>query len=711
MSCCGSELTNPEATIGETGSGEPSTQADRQNRFDVAMLVIAGFIAGNSTVATLVFNLSEMSKDFRGIFQTGLLISTLVVAGLLAPQLIRNVAANVRRREVSVDLLFLLGCIGAMGCSLMAYAQSSGPVYFEVFSILLVIYCLGGWVKRRTQRNVWTSLDAWSPTTHRCRVLDADGKWTLRVVSDVRRGDRVQVPAGVMIPVDGEVTQGVAFVRESSITGEPHVRSVAAGDRVFASSVLVDAPLTIRATVNGSDRLIDRITSIVDAASLAPSRWQTQADRIARWFTPAVAAVALVTFGVWLYLSDLSTALMVALSVLLVACPCAFGFATPVSIWVTLSRLASRSLVVARADVIERLASADTAVFDKTGTLTVLEPQLVGVLMRSGSSYSREDILSLASSIESISHHPIACVFLVGEHPNLKVESTEAIPGVGVRGRVELDGRWRDVEVGRLAELHRPCCDGELMALIEQQLKSGQQAIAIRVDGNLEAAAIVAEVVIETLDEGIKQIESLGLCVKVFSGDQGDRVRRLGIESVTSGMTPDDKIAAMGELRRQGHRVLFIGDGVNDAAAMSQADASISVADGSALAVEASDISWHGRDLRNIPAAIQIARRSVGRLRRSLVFAITYNTIGMLIAAGGWLHPVVAVLLMMGSSLTVVLHAADMNWESEQGEGRLPLKLDSRSSDSTTVDTKSPPPISVVTPTLVQIGSAQQGMR
>jgi Cu2+-exporting ATPase/Cu+-exporting ATPase len=478
---------------------------------------------------------------------------------------------------------------------------------------------------------------------------------------------------------------------------------------VFASSILVDAPLTLRATTDGSDRLIDRVTSVVDAARLAPSRWQTQADRIARWFTPLVATAAIATLAFWLFRTDVSTALMTALSVLLVACPCAFGFATPVSIWVTLSRLASRSLVVARADVIERLASVDTVVFDKTGTLTVLEPQLVDVLIRSGSAYSSEQILSLASAIESHSHHPIASVFLAGEHPSLTVESTEAIPAVGVGGRVELDGKWRDVEVGRLSELHRPWCDDELLSVVEQTLKSGQQAIAIRVDGDLEATAIVAEAAIDTLDEGVKQIESLGIAVEILSGDRGDRVRSLGIESATSGMTPDDKVAAVVELRRQGRHVLFIGDGVNDAAAMSQADASISVADGSALALEASDISWHGHDLRNIPAAIQIARRSVGRLRRALIFAITYNTIGMLIAAAGWLHPVVAVLLMMGSSLTVVLHAADMNWESELGESRLPIKPGSRSVGSS--NEISPPPSSIMTPTLVQIGSVQRETR
>ncbi len=713
MSCCSSELTHPEPSTNEPGSALSPKNVDHQQLLDIIFLVIAGFIAGNSTVATLVFNLAEMSTEARGIFQTGLLVSTLIVAALLAPQLTRNVFANLRRGSFSVDLLFLLACVGAMGISVVAFVRGTGVVYFEVFSILLVIYCLGAWVKRQTQRKVWASLDAWSPSAHRCLLIDNNGNSTHRVVSEVRRGDEVKVPAGVMIPIDGQVIKGLAFVRESTITGEPHVRSVAVGDQVYASSVLVDAPLTLRATADGSDRLIDRITSVVEAARLAPSRWQTQADRIASWFTPLVATAAIATFAFWTWQANVSTALMVSLSVLLVACPCAFGFATPVSIWVTLSRLASRSLVVARADVIERLATIDTIVFDKTGTLTVLEPQLVKILIRPESEYSQDALVGMARSIESHSHHPIASVFLAGEHPIFKVKSTEAIPGVGVRGKVELDGCWRDVEVGRLSELHRPCCDCELLSLIDRTLQSGQQAIAIRVNGDLEAAAIVAETIIDTFDDGIHQIKSLGVEVEVFSGDQGERVHGLGLESATSGMTPDDKVAAVRELRRQGRHVLFVGDGVNDAAAMSTADASISVADGSAIAVEASDISWHGHDLRDIPAAIEISRRSVARLQRSLLFAISYNTIGMLIAAAGWLHPVVAVLLMMGSSLTVVIHAADMNWEDQHGGSGVPIKTERKHDDSSNALIQAAPgDLGLSDPlALIQIGTFRENGR
>lgn len=670
MSCCGNELTDPESKSEPARTGTVAASHGR----DVILLVIAAFIAGTSTLATVVFNLSEMTDPIRWQFQTGLLVSTIVVAALLAPQLFRNVLTNVRRRSISVDLLFLLGCVGAMGYSLFAFGRGGGAVYFEVFSILLVIYCLGAWVKRRTQQSVWSSLDAWSPNTHRCRVSDSAGGWTMRVVADVGRGDVVQVPAGAMVPVDGEVVRGAAFVRESTITGEPHVRHVEALDRVFASSVVVDAPIEVRATADGNDRLIDRISSIVDAARLAPSRWQMQADRIARWFTPLVATASIATLTIWLWRSDVSTAIMVALSVLLVACPCAFGFATPVSIWVTISRLASRSLIVTRADVIERLASVDTVVFDKTGTLTVLEPKLTNLLVRSDSEFSEEQILSFAGSIETHSQHPIASVFLATPHSSLSVESTESIPAVGVRGRVEFGGRSRTVEVGRLDQLHRPCCDGDLLARVHNDLEPSQQAIAIRIDGDLQAVAIVGEAAIDTLAEGLAHLKTMGLAVRVFSGDRGERVRDLGIEWASGGMSPEDKMNAIKHLRGQGQRVLFIGDGVNDAAAMSEADASISVASGSGLAIEASDVVWHGHDLRNISAGIQIARRSVLRLRRALVFAITYNTLGMIIAASGWLHPVVAILLMLGSSLTVVFHAADMGWEGKWTSGLLPIQ-------------------------------------
>ncbi|QDV08106.1 Copper-transporting P-type ATPase [Planctomycetes bacterium Poly30] len=670
MSCCSNEAQalgglgapGPPGARGSTAAAEAVEETAPANR-EVAALAIAAFLAGNSVLVTVVANVGDMAATTRFHLQTGLLVATLLVALLLAPQLGRSVAANLLRRELSTDALFVLGWAGALGFSLVAYARGVGPVYFEVGSVLMVIYCVGSLVKRTAQRRVLKALDSWSPAAQLCRRVDGEGRLIQVPVMSIVTGDLVQVPAGDAVPVDGVVREGEAFVREATMTGEPHLRAVGPGDSVLASALLVDAALRVEATAPGADRQVDRVRSVLEAARSAPSRWQTQAESVARVFTPAVAVLALLAFVTWAFISGPSAAVMVALSVLLVACPCAFGFATPVSIWVTLSRLAGSSLVVRRADAIERLARVDTVIFDKTGTLTALRPEIHELIVREGQPYGRETILALASSVEAHSHHPIASVFVSSGAVVRPALLTESMPAIGVRGRVEVDGAEVGVEVGRLDRLHRPCCDAEFLLVVRARERAGQQPLAIRVDGQLVAVALVEEVTIDTFDDGLLRLRALGVDVKVYSGDRGSRVERLGVADAFGAMTPDDKAREVRALRAAGHEVLFVGDGVNDVGAMGDATASMAVADGAGMALESADIVWHGGDLRSVEAGIVIARRSVQRLRRALLFAVTYNSAGMVLAALGWLHPVLAVLLMTASSLTVVLHAADLRWE------------------------------------------------
>ncbi|MGB7328464.1 MAG: HAD-IC family P-type ATPase, partial [Rubripirellula sp.] len=342
-------------------------------------------------------------------------------------------------------------------------------------------------------------------------------------------------------------------------------------------------------------------------------------------------------------------------------------------------------------------------VFDKTGTLTVLQPELADFLTESGSPFTQDQILSAVQSIEAHSHHPIASVFLSDESKQDPTRNIELIPGVGVCGDVNIGGTWHRVEVGRLEELHRPCCDGQFLAQIRDAVGTGQQPIAIRMDDALVAVGIVQETTIDTLIDGVAKLRELGVEIKLFSGDGGHRLDRIGISDATGKMTPEAKLAGVRSLESSGDRVLFVGDGVNDAAAMTASTVAISVASGADLATESSDIVWHGQDLRAISDAITIARRSVSRLRRALLFAVTYNTIGMLIAASGWLHPVVAVLLMLGSSLTVVLHAADLNWESEEAEP--PPLLSGEPQRSSVNPPNDQRDARSAVPSLVQIGS------
>ena len=655
MSCC---AVDPAAASSKS-AGAVDT---RWLRFDLVALVAAGFVAGNSTLFALVVNLAEMPPATRFVFHTGLLASSLLVAGLLSPVLLKAIRANVGRRSVAVDVLFLLGCLGALGVSLISYRRGFGPVYFEVVSILLVIYTFGTRIKAATQRRVWASLEAWSPTSHRCRVLDREHRVQLRPVSEVAPGDRVLVPAGGMVPIDGRITSGRGFVRESTITGEPHLRRCGPGDPIFASSLVVDSPLQVEANRRGDERVIDSISAAIARAIDTPSRWQSQADRIARWFTPLVAAVSLATLAAWWWTTDLPNAIFVSLSVLLVACPCAFGFATPVSIWVTLSRMSSRGLAVQRSDVIERLAEVDTVVFDKTGTLTVPEPGLKRLMLRDETRWPQSEVMRIARSVQAASGHPIASAFLETDRESamLPAHGTEPIPGTGVRGFLERDGHRLEVEIGRLGELHRPCCDGEWIASVRHEWECGGQPLAIRIDGTLAAIAVVDERPLDTLAAGLAELRRLGLETYLYSGDRGERVTRLGIPESQGALSPEDKADRVSRLRRRGRRVLFVGDGVNDAAAMAAADVSLAVASGSELTADAADFVWHGGDMGSIPAAWTTARRAVGRLRSALRFAVSYNMLGMAIAAAGWLHPVAAALLMMSSSLWVTLRAADI---------------------------------------------------
>jgi heavy metal translocating P-type ATPase len=665
MSCCSLDTATP---------GKPrQTKSTICGNLDLVLLIIAGFIAGNSTLFALVTNVAEMDAQTRSRFQLGLLASTLIVTSLLAPQLLKRIWTSRRTQSLSVDILFAMGCVGAMAFSLIAYWTGEGPVYFEVVSVLAVVYSLGTWVKGATQRKILSNLGALFPSLHQCRVITGQGKIELRAVDTIREGELVQVPASGMIPIDGFVREGKAFVQESTITGEPHLRSVAAGDLVFASSLLLDESITVEATSDGGNRLVDRIVSTIELSQRSPSVWQTQADRVATVFTPTVASLALITFVVWSFRQDPFTALLTALSVLLVACPCAFGFATPISIWVTLSRLAASGLIVRRNDAIERLASINCVVFDKTGTLTVIEPKLSWVDVRVPETWPRERVLQFAQSIEAQSHHPIASAFIDANSRLLPVRSLRSLPGVGVQGTVEFEGLTYLVEVGRLAELQRPCCDAKWLATIEGNQSGSQQQLAIRIDSQLVAVAHVEEVAIETLAEGLEGLKEKHIDVQLLTGDRGDRVDRIGVRENHQAMTPDEKASHVSQLVDSGWRVLFVGDGVNDAAAMSRATLAISVAGGAGIATEIADIEWQGHDLRAIGNALTIAQRSVSRLRRTLIFAVTYNTVGMTIAASGYLHPVIAVLLMMGSSLTVVLYASDLNWEAEHASKPLPL--------------------------------------
>ena len=394
----------------------------------------------------------------------------------------------------------------------------------------------------------------------------------------------------------------------------------------------------------------------------------------ARWFLPVVATVAGGTFLVWWFTDGIAAGLFNALSVLVVACPCAFGFATPVAVWSAITRMARRGLVVRRNDAVERLAQVDTVIFDKTGTLTQAESTLKAI--RSLNRVVEDRLVVYAGSLESAVRHPVGEAFRREGQERLAVTDVQVLSGVGVAGTVVDGAVARRVEVGTLDGLVRTCCERASVEQARAQLghKDGDHELGIRVDDELAGIAVVGEVTLESNDSALADLDHLGVRVSVFSGDSNEqRLERLRVDDVRGAMTPMAKAEAIRDLREAGRKSLFVGDGLNDAPAMAESHVSVAVESGSALAADTADILWTNQDLTAIPDALRVSRQTVSLLRSNLRFALAYNLLGMTVAAMGWLHPVFAAVLMLCSSLFVTLRGIRLGEQHEQQvEQRLP---------------------------------------
>jgi heavy metal translocating P-type ATPase len=447
---------------------------------------------------------------------------------------------------------------------------------------------------------------------------------------------------------------------EEHVTGEAAPAVKRPGDEVFAGAHVVDSTLVIETTHASGDRLIDGIVASVERAWRRPSKYQKEADRVVAWFFPVVAAATLMTFAGWAWFVDVRTGLLHSLAVLLVACPCALGFAVPLAVWQTLGRFASGGLVADGGDVVERLAAVDTAVFDKTGTLTKTSDRLIDLVTHPDSGLKRADVLQLASAVEATTQHPLANAFRAEVASDAVVESTRLIPGRGVEGVVRTGNLSRTVFVGLPDDT-----DARLPSLRRASRREpGAHEIVIVIDGETVGLAAIDETPHAALAETRQALEELGIRSILATGDREIRANRLGFDVVYAQQKPEDKRVLVESLRAEGRRVLFIGDGVNDAAGMAEADVGIAASSGAELATDVADLVWFGRDPLVIPDAIERARTSVRTIRENLAWAAAYNLVGMSVAAAGLLHPVFAAVLMVGSSLFVTLRTTIQTGDS-----------------------------------------------
>jgi Cu2+-exporting ATPase/Cu+-exporting ATPase len=604
-------------------------------------IAIGAFLAFNSMTVALAANLSKVDREQRLVLQGIPLCVCLIVGILLGGPMISGVWREWRARRITIESLFLLSAIGAFLASLISYITGEGPVFFEVVSILFLVYALGKELGRYGQEKVLQALGRWDPTTLTCEVVGPGGISRERSVAQVQPGERVRVHPGAMIPVDGIVREGESFVHEASMSGEAFAASRRVGDHVLAGTHVVDATLIVEAETGGSARCIDRISTVLREAALQPGESQLAANRIMQWFVPFVAAIAFMTFGVHTLLHGWTVGLFNAMAVLLIACPCALGFATPVAIWTAMRRLNAFGMVVRSGKTIENLASVNSIAFDKTGTLT-LPDATAELQLEPGWRDRRTSVEELISAAESAVEHPIAKALRpLGKAGIFTARSVRLEPGLGIWAEVESAAGLRHAVRIIKADDHS---DG------------AAHCLSVEIDGERAASVLLRETQRPHVAGTIQTLESLGIRSVLMTGDSPFRAANLPLPEMLSRMTPEQKLAVVREKKRHGETVLFVGDGINDAAAMAESDISIAVGH-EGLTREVADIEWPAPDLSFLPKAITLSRQTVRLVRSNLIFALCYNIAGIAVAAAGFIHPVVAALLMTTSSCVVTFRS------------------------------------------------------
>ena len=637
-------------TDGET---EPGVQADGGELQRGWLRVGIGVaVAAQAMVFSLAVNITPAEGTAYVLVHAGLAASALAVLVFLGRDLVGEAWSALRARRVTVDLLFLVTLLGALGGSVTSSVTGTGSVYYEVVAVLIVVHTLGKMAGARSRTAALRAADAVAEKFECCVVRREDGREETVAVADLRGGERVVVAPGGAISVDGVIVEGRSYVEEAAMTGEWRPVSRAVGDQVWAGTYAVDGRLIIEARTAAGGRRLDGVLRAVAEARLAPSRLQAQADTLMRWFLPVVTGASALTFVGWLAAgAEWEKALFNAMAVLLVACPCAMGLATPVAVWGGLARLARSGIVARSGDFLDVLARVDTVCLDKTGTLSEERLDVVGWEFFGAWSERGEELRAMVSAMEHGVAHPVARALVAAANCNqsgYSLPEVRLVAGQGVEAWVEGVGM---VRVG----------EAEFCGAVASAEVGGEKSVWVAVEGVVAGRWRLAEAWRPGVFEAVGELRRLGLAVEVLSGDPqaaDGKCNQYGYTlPVFAGMSAAEKAARVERLGREGKVVLFAGDGVNDAAAMGAAAGALALRGGSELARAAAMAVCAGDDLRRLPEAVRVARRVVGGVRTNLRFAASYNLVGMALAAAGVLHPVVAALLMVGSSTWVGVRA------------------------------------------------------
>lgn len=570
-----------------------------------------------------------------------------------------------RNKSANMDVLVALGTSAAYFYSVYLVLSNLGHMgthgiglYFETSAILITLIILGKVFEARAKGRTSDAIQKLMKLQPKVAFVERDGTTKEIPIEDVRIGDILMIKPGSSIPVDAEVISGHSAVDESMLTGESLPVDKSAGDEVYSATINANGTLRVKARKIGKDTVLSNIIRVVEEAQGSKAPIQRIADQISSIFVPIVVGIAVVTFIVWYFIvspGDFVNALESTIAVLVIACPCALGLATPTSIMAGSGRSAEIGVLFKTAEAMENTKHIDTIVLDKTGTITKGRPEVTEFVVAEGFEHDR--IVSLAVAAESQSEHPVAtAITAYGDGEGLSVDSFQAIPGHGIKAVV--DGTNLLIGTRKLLNEATVSFDETEASELETQ---GKTVMFIAVNDKYAGLIAVADTVKDSSVEAIAEMKKLGLHVVMLTGDQERTARaiatQVGIDEVFAGVLPTEKADVVAKLKAEGRRVAMAGDGLNDAPALATADVGMAMGTGTAIAMEASDITLMQGDLMRVVDAIRMSRLTVRNIKQNLFWALAYNSLGIPIAAAGFLAPWLAGAAMAFSSVSVVFNA------------------------------------------------------
>jgi Cu+-exporting ATPase len=656
-----------DAAAGDTPAAEEWEREQRRLRNEL-------ILAAALTVPIMMVSMMTMVPDVQGWFplspaQTNKLLLVLAtpILFICGKRFFRGLVANCRYRTADMNTLVAVGTGTAYVYSLTAtlfpellgQGGGRGHVYFDTAAMIITLILFGRFLEARARRRASDAIRQLLALQPNTATVIRDGYDRVIPIAEVGVGDRVRVRPGERIPVDGVIRSGSTTVDESMVTGESLPVEKKEGDRLIGGTVNRNGSVEFRATAVGKSTLLSQIVRMVEEAQGSKAPVQALADRIASVFVPVVIGVAVLAFCSWYLLTGVgfAGAMVNFIAVLIIACPCALGLATPTAIMVGTGVGARMGVLIRNAESLERARAVRTIILDKTGTLTQGHPAVTDVVPLRG--FDERRLLRFAAALEKRSEHPFARA--IAEYANaMSVASPDpsafdSLTGVGVRGDVE----GHPVLIGNMALMKE---SGVRVADVEQDVsrfsRMGKTAVLIAVDGTVAGFIGVADTVKASSASAVRELHAMGLRVIMLTGDSEASAAAIageaGIERFVAGVFPGEKARRVREIQEGGNIVAMVGDGINDAPALAQADVGIALGTGTDIAMESADMVLMRGDLADIPLAIRLSRRMVSTIRQNLFWAFAYNVIGIPLAAFGMLNPMIAAGAMALSSVSVV---------------------------------------------------------